>query len=198
MTRQKNFRVWMTALFLMTCQIVMAQSVPDLRFGVKAGGQFSKASAPQDMSSKFSGGWHAGGMARLELGRLYFQGETLLERQTMTFKSGKVEDIKYKSYAVGIPVTAGYKVWKSDAASLRIFAGGVYRYSFKGNQAVLSGVQSGLKKFDKSNIGATAGIGADFNRLTLDLRYEQGLSKYSSDFKARPQTLSLSVGFFLF
>ena len=55
------------------------------------------------------------------------------------------------------------------------FAGGVYSYAFNNNLSTSRALQEGIKKFDKSNIGITGGLGIDYKNLTVDLRYENNL-----------------------
>lgn len=92
----------------------------------------------------------------------------------------------------------GYKIIKTDDFNVRAFAGGVYSYAFNNRLSTSEVIQEGFKNFDKSNIGITGGIGVDYKNFTVDLRYEKGLSNISKEFKSKPHSFSLGIGYFLF
>ena len=71
-------------------------------------------------------------------------------------------------------------------------------YAFSDNLSASTALQESFKKFDKSNVGVTGGIGLDYKNFTIDLRYETGLSNVSKEFKSKPHSFSLGIGYFLF
>ena len=87
---------------------------------------------------------------------------------------------------------------KADDFNVRVFAGGVYSYAFNNKVSASQAIQEGFKKFDKSNIGVTGGVGLDYKNFTVDLRYETGLTSISKEFKSKPHSFSLGIGYFLF
>ena len=136
-------------------------------------------------------------MARVDLGSLYVQGEALFNKKRTSYATSEGTQ-KLKWNAIDIPLVLGYKVINNKDYNVRVFAGGVYSYPFNDNLSASKALQEGFKKFDKSNIGITGGVGVDFKNFTIDLRYETGLSSISKEFKSKPHSFSLGIGYFLF
>ncbi|WP_126653030.1 porin family protein [Chryseobacterium aureum] len=176
-----------------------AQQTPAFHIGVKGGASFTKT--PMESSSlegKYGFGYQAGVMTRLDIGKLYVQGEALFNKRKTTYQSPEGNSSKLSWNAIDIPVVAGYKLIKTDDFNVRIFAGGVYSYAFNSNLSTSQALQEGFKKFDKSNIGVTGGVGLDYKNFTVDVRYETSLTSISKEFKAKPHSFSLGIGYFLF
>lgn len=150
------------------------------------------------MEGKYGFGYQAGAMARLDIGSLYVQGEALFNKRKTSYEGKDKGSAKLTWNAIDIPVVIGYKFVKTDDFNVRAFAGGIYSYSFNNKLSVTESLKEGHNKFDKSNIGVTGGIGIDYKNFTVDLRYEQGLSSISKEFKSKPHSFSLGIGYFLF
>ncbi|WP_345991061.1 porin family protein [Chryseobacterium sp. Chry.R1] len=187
-------------LLCITCSVeANAQQTPIVHIGVKAGTNFTKtSSASSDLSGKYGIGYQAGLMARVDFNRIYLQGEAIFNKRKISYdlKDGNSSQLKWNS--IDIPVVAGYKIVSSKDFNVRAFAGGVYSYGFNDNISTSKALREGLKKFDKSNIGITGGIGMDYKNFTVDLRYETGLTSISKEFKSKPHSFSLGIGYFLF
>jgi hypothetical protein len=137
-------------------------------------------------------------MTRMDIGRLYVQGEALFNKRKTSFDSKDGSAPKLTWNSVDVPVVIGYKLISDKDFNVRAFAGGVYSYAFKNNLSASKALQDGFKNFDKSNIGVTGGIGIDYKNFTADLRYETGLSSISKEFKSKPHSFTLGIGYFLF
>ncbi|MCQ9641295.1 PorT family protein [Chryseobacterium sp. WG14] len=175
-----------------------AQQTPAFHIGVKGGTNFTKTSTESSLEGKYGFGYQAGIMTRMDIGRLYVQGEALFNKRKTSYETKNGSSAKLSWNAIDIPVVVGYKVIKTDDINLRVFAGGVYSYAFNNKISTSQALQEGFKKFDKSNIGLTGGVGVDYKNFTVDLRYETGLSSISKDFKSKPHSFSLGIGYFLF
>ncbi|MCQ9635117.1 PorT family protein [Chryseobacterium sp. WG23] len=186
-------------LLCITCSIeTQAQQTPAFHIGVKGGTNFTKTSTESSLEGKYGFGYQAGIMTRMDIGRLYVQGEALFNKRKTSYEAKDGSSAKLSWNAIDIPVVVGYKVIKTDDINLRVFAGGVYSYAFNNKISTSQALQEGFKKFDKSNIGLTGGVGVDYKNFTVDLRYETGLSSISKDFKSKPHSFSLGIGYFLF
>jgi len=175
-----------------------AQQTPAFHIGVKGGANFTKTSTESSLEGKYGLGYQAGVMARMDIGKLYVQGEALFNKRRTSFESQDGSSSKLSWNAIDIPVVAGYKLIKTDDFNVRVFAGGVYSYAFNNNASASQALQEGFKKFDKSNIGVTGGVGLDYKNFTVDLRYETVLTSISKEFKSKPHSFSLGIGYFLF
>ncbi|MDR6544694.1 opacity protein-like surface antigen [Chryseobacterium rhizosphaerae] len=186
-------------LLCITCSIdTQAQQTPAFHIGVKGGTNFTKTSTESSLEGKYGFGYQAGIMTRMDIGSLYVQGEALFNKRKTSYEAKDGTSAKLTWNAIDIPVVVGYKLIKKDDVNLRVFAGGVYSYAFNNNLSAPQAFQEGFKKFDKSNIGLTGGVGVDYKNFTVDLRYETGLSSISKEFKSKPHSFSLGIGYFLF
>ncbi|MFN1218227.1 porin family protein [Chryseobacterium kwangjuense] len=187
-------------LLCITCSVeTKAQQVPAFHIGIKGGANFTKTSAESSaLEGKYGLGYHGGIMTRIDIGSLYVQGEALFNKRKTSYASKEGSSPKLTWSSVDIPIVIGYKLVNMKDFNLRVFAGGVYSYTFKNNVSTSQALREGFKKFDKSNIGVTGGIGVDYKNFTADLRYETGLSSISKEFKSKPHTFSLGIGYFLF
>jgi hypothetical protein len=196
---KQQFFALSALLLCIFCSIeTKAQQTPAFHIGVKGGANFTKTSTESSLEGKYGLGYQAGVMTRMDIGKLYVQGEALFNKRKTSFQSQDGSSSKLSWNAIDIPVVVGYKLMKIDDFNVRIFAGGVYSYAFNNNLSTSQSLQEGFKKFDKSNIGVTGGIGLDYKNFTVDLRYETGLTSISKEFKSKPHSFSLGIGYFLF
>ncbi|MBP1166449.1 opacity protein-like surface antigen [Chryseobacterium sp. PvR013] len=197
---KQQFLALSSLLFCISCTIeTKAQQTPAFHIGVKGGVNFTKTSTESSsLEGKYGFGYQAGVMTRMDLGKLYLQGEALFNKRKTTYESQDGSSSKLSWNAIDIPVVVGYKLIKTDDFNVRIFAGGVYSYAFNNKISTSQALLEGFKKFDKSNIGVTGGLGLDYKNFTVDLRYETSLSSISKEFKSKPHSFSLGIGYFLF
>lgn len=197
---KQQFLALSSLLLCISCTIEMkAQQTPAFHIGIKGGTNFTKTSTESSsLEGKYGFGYQAGVMTRIDLGSLYVQGEALFNKRKTSFESQDGSSSKLSWNAIDIPVMVGYKFIKTDDFNVRVFAGGVYSYAFNNNLSTSQALQEGFKKFDKSNIGVTGGVGLDYKNFTVDLRYETGLTSISKEFKSKPHSFSLGIGYFLF
>ena len=196
---KQQFFALSALLLCIFCSIeTKAQQTPAFHIGVKGGANFTKTSTESSLEGKYGLGYQAGVMTRMDIGKLYVQGEALFNKRKTSFESQDGSSSKLSWNAIDIPVVAGYKLIKTDDFNVRIFAGGVYSYAFNNNVSASQALQEGFKKFDRSNIGVTGGVGLDYKNFTVDLRYDTGLTSISKEFKSKPHSFSLGIGYFLF
>lgn len=197
---KQRFLAVSSLLFCITCSVESkAQQTPAIHIGVKAGTNFTKTSAESsDLTGKYGLGYQAGVMARVDFNRLYLQGEAVFNKRKTSYdlKDGSSPKLKWNS--IDVPIVVGYKIVNTRDFNVRAFAGGVYSYAFNDNISSSKALHEGFKKFDKFNVGITGGVGVDYKNLTVDLRYETGLTSISKEFKSKPHSFSLSIGYFLF
>jgi hypothetical protein len=196
---KQQFFALSALLLCIFCSIeTKAQQTPAFHIGVKGGANFTKTSTESSLEGKYGFGYQAGVMTRLDIGKLYVQGEALFNKRKTSYQSQDGSSSKLSWNAIDIPVVVGYKIIKADDFNVRIFAGGVYSYAFNNKVSTSQALQEGFKKFDKSNIGITGGVGLDYKNFTVDLRYETGLTSINKEFKSKPHSFSLGIGYFLF
>ncbi|MBB5636944.1 hypothetical protein HDF26_001772 [Pedobacter cryoconitis] len=192
------FLIPMVALALITTKAKSQNSIP-FHIGLKGGANFTDLSLNYgDLKNKYSAGYSAGAFTRVDISKLYLQGELLYSHKSSKLESNALGSEKTSWNSIDVPVTIGYKILKSDKLNLRVFGGGVYSYVLNDKARILHEVKESFNKFDKSNIGYIAGAGIDLGKITIDLSAQGSLTKMSSDFKSRPLTFQASVGFMIF
>ncbi|KMQ66542.1 hypothetical protein ACM46_03150 [Chryseobacterium angstadtii] len=197
---KNQFLALSSFLLCITCSVeTKAQQTPAFHIGIKAGTSYTKTSSESSsLEGKYGFGYQGGIMTRIDIGSLYVQGEALFNKRKTSYDTQNGTSAKLSWNSVDIPVVIGYKFINSSDFNVRAFAGGVYSYAFKNDLSASQAFQEGYKKFDKSNIGVTGGIGVDYKNFTIDLRYERGLSDISKGFKSKPHSFTLGIGYFLF
>lgn len=197
---KQQFLALSSFLLCITCSVeTRAQQTQTLHIGIKGGANFTKTSTESSaLEGKYGFGYQGGMITRMDIGSLYVQGEALFNKRKTSYDTKDGTSAKLSWNSVDIPVVIGYKFFNTKDFNVRAFAGGVYSYAFKNNLSTSKALQEGFKSFDKSNIEITGGIGVDYKNFTADLRYETGLSSISREFKSKPHSFTLGIGYFLF
>ncbi|AZA47775.1 PorT family protein [Chryseobacterium carnipullorum] len=197
---KQQFLALSSFLLCITCSVeTRAQQTQTFHIGIKGGANFTKTSTESSaLEGKYGFGYQGGMITRMDIGSLYVQGEALFNKRKTSYDTKDGTSAKLSWNSVDIPVVIGYKFFNTKDFNVRAFAGGVYSYAFKNNLSTSKALQEGFKSFDKSNIGITGGIGVDYKNFTADLRYETGLSSISREFKSKPHSFTLGIGYFLF
>ncbi|REA56762.1 hypothetical protein DSL64_25705 [Dyadobacter luteus] len=187
----------MKKLLFAFCALIIAHSAsaqydPAFRFGIKAGANLSNINGSNDLSLGSGGDafnfkdndnrslGFAGGVF-FRFGRnVYIQPEFLLSQKGGRFNvykdgvqnsDGKV-DVRFSN--LDVPVLFGFRIAKllrinvGPMASLRMSNNGKIRDSFDD----VTGDNSGAEINNRLAYGYQAGVGLDFGRLSLDVRYE--------------------------
>ena len=124
-------------------------------------------------------GWQAGAFGRVKIGRLYVQPEVLFNSSSSTYTTSSlnlrnaIDSVRNETFRnLDIPVMVGFKF-----GTLRLNAGPVAHYHLSSSDQLtnLSGYSANFSKF---TWGYQAGIGLDFGRIGLDLRYEGNFNQY--------------------
>jgi opacity protein-like surface antigen len=178
---------------------VKSQSKTPIHIGLKGGANFSNLSlSNSNLDSKYSLGYNGGLFTRIDISKMYLQGELLYAQKKSKVENSSIGAKQAKWSSIEVPVLLGYKLLQSDNVNFRIFGGGIYSYVLNDKASVLKQVSQSFQKFDKSNVGYQVGAGVDIGKLTLDLRYEGALTNISKEFKARPNSFQASIGFMIF
>lgn len=124
-------------------------------------------------------GWQLGLFARLKVSHFYVQPEVLFSSSSSTYNTSSlnthniIDSVRNESFRnLDFPVMLGFKF-----GTLRLNAGPVGHYYLSSTDQLinLSGYSANFSKF---TWGYQAGIGLDFGRIGLDLRYEGNFNNY--------------------
>lgn len=131
------FLIPMIALALITTK-AKSQNTSPIHMGLKGGANFTDLSLNYgDLKNKYSAGYSAGAFTRVDISKLYIQGELLYSHKSSKIESEKSGSGKTSWNSIDVPVTIGYKILKSNNLNLRVFGGGVYSYVLNNNQAIV-------------------------------------------------------------
>ena len=177
-------------------------------FGIKAGLSSTKidfesneAFIPSDAQT----GYHLGIYGRIGAGGFYVQPEVLFTQTSgkfmvnlPPFSSQSPENYEADFNRLDIPVMFGYRFFKV----VRIMAGPIA--SFNINSEIKDAVDTVKDvEFNNATFGYQAGLGFDLGNLSVDAKYEGGLSSMTKSignisFDNRINQWVLSVGFKIF
>lgn len=156
--------------------------VPDFTLGPKVGANFSSFSADQDqIQSEIETSLNFGIFMRLG-NKVYLQPELMFMNRkgnlSITSLQGSNKSIHLKT--LDIPLLVGVKVIDAKVFNIRILGGPVASLALD-RDITTENWESGITKDDirNANWGVQAGAGVDFLMLTLDLKYEFGISDFS-------------------
>jgi len=155
-----------------------------------------------DFKSDAKSGYNLGVFARLGT-KVYLQPELLYCVKKNQSSSGSLnQNIDLKT--IQVPVLLGFKVIDLKLASIRAFTGPAMSIVMNSSKVTYDGVTASLydTKNYKNNIWDwQLGAGVDIGMITLDCRYEWGLSNTSDaniskiGFVNKGNTLTFSLGF---
>lgn len=181
----------------------MAQ-MPKFNFGIKGGVNYSTIKTKDDLTNENSIlGYQAGIFARIGGAGMYFQPEVYLGTKgneytaietngTITQTKGKV-----KFTNLDIPLLLGTKIG-TNKLNLRFMGGPVFSFMLNedNNLGTTYNQVSNFGNYKNQALGLQAGAGIDLGNITLDARYEAGLSNISQSEKYNQQQrlIHLSLG----
>ncbi|MEJ6981515.1 porin family protein [Pedobacter sp. P351] len=156
-----------------------AQIIPNFDFGLKAGVNLSKLSKQNGFSSDNRAGYLAGIWARAGAMGLHLQPELYYTVKTVDVKddNGQTGSVDFTS--VDLPILVGTKIGAVGIGG-RLNTGPVISFVINEEQSFSNAV-SDASKFNYKNqaVAWQFGAGLDIRKISLDLRYEHGLSKIS-------------------
>ena len=149
-------------------------------------------------------GFHVGGWVRLKLGAVYLQPELLFNSAKVEYKINKiatvstVDSLSERFNNLDIPIMVGFKL-----GSFRVNGGPIAHIHLNSNSE-LSGLADYKANFQSATWGYQVGIGLDFGKLGLDLRYEGNFNKFGEhitfggnkyEFSKAPTRMTLAAAY---
>lgn len=122
-------------------------------------------------------GFHAGAWVRLKLGAVYLQPEAVFNSAKVQYKinnikTNGIDSLYERVNNLDVPILLGFKL-----GSFRINAGPVAHVHLGGDSG-LTGLADFKANFQSATWGYQAGIGLEFGKMGLDLRYEGNFNKF--------------------
>ncbi len=189
--------------YLFSIALLLAAAISakaQFSLGVKGGVNFSKINT-DNLKESTTTGYQAGLFARIGSG-IYLQPELYLGSKGGQFdfntnNNTSVTTGKVTFTTLNVPLLLGESFGLKNL-NFRVMAGPIYSYYLNRSDnftANINAAYADFGKYNNSTLGFQAGAGVDVASLTLDLRYEGGLTKLSDTYGQRPSLWALSVGF---
>jgi hypothetical protein len=181
----------------------MAQ-LPSFTFGIKGGVNYSKLTTKDDLTEENSiAGYQVGVFTRVGGLGLYLQPEMYIGSKGNDFikintgSSSVAASGKVRFTTLDVPVLIGTKIGPGKL-NLRFMTGPVISFVLDEKTTFDSAYQNvtDFDNYKKQNWAYQAGAGVDVGNLTVDLRYEAGLSNISnsSEYNQKQNLFHLSLG----
>lgn len=188
---------------ILLCGIVFSGYSQNAGFGIKAGLSSTEVDfqrdefIPQDAQT----GYHVGIFGRFGGAGFFVQPELLFTQTSGKFNFGNSDpeaEFEAEFNRLDIPVMVGFRLLKV----IRLQAGPIASLNID-SKLKEAGSTVGDAEFKNATLGYQAGLGIDIGNLSIDGRYEGGLSKWSENIGSfstdnRINQWVLSVGFKLF
>lgn len=195
---KKGLTLLIAALFI--AKLTSAQVLPSFEFGVKGGMNLSRFSHTATFSTNNRAGYLGGLWARVGGLGLMFQPEVYLTSKEVDIHNGGFEN-KVKLTSIDVPLLLGSKIGAFGLGG-RFYTGPMFSLAVNKNQSVGDDLGSIVHlNYKDQNIAWQFGVGLDVKKLSVDLRYEQGLSKQSynaNNDQTRVNLFNFTLGYRLF
>lgn len=182
------------AFSLITVFIASAQVIPSFQFGLKGGVNLSSLSKTGTFNSSNQAGYLAGLYARFGALGFNFQPEAYLTSKNVT-----VDQTKAKFTSIDVPLLFGGKIGAFGLGA-RFYTGPLVSFAINKDQnygTAASNITS--LNYKDQNYAWQFGAGLDIRSLSVDLRYEAGLSKQSyGPNSTKINLFNLTLGYRLF
>jgi len=193
--------ILLSCLFLLTSIGVFAQ-MPSFNLGLKVGANYSQLKTKSDLTDHNSIlGYQVGVWARIGGAGMYFQPELYLGSKGNEFVQTNGSTGKVQFTTLDVPLLLGTKIGPSKL-NVHFMAGPVI--SFLVNKDTNFGSAytnvADYNNYKDQTLGIQAGAGLDIGGISLDLRYEAGLTNISQSpkYEQKQNLWHLSLGFKLF
>lgn len=206
----KNLKFYTMKKVLFVGCLLMALSagafaqLPSFDLGLKAGVNIAQLKADwADTENRL--GYQAGIWARFGATGFYFQPEIYLGSKGGEFGTIDQNGNTYEGSGkvnfttLDIPLLLGNKIG-FDQLNVRFMAGPVFSFLLKNNLEENYSMATNFNSYKNQTIGGQIGAGVDLGNVTVDLRYEKGLSNIdkSGKYDQKQNLWHISLGYKLF
>ncbi len=191
--RMKKLMLTLTICFA-TVYLSSAQLLPSFQFGLKGGVNLTSLSKSGTFNSSNQAGYLGGIWMRFGALGFNFQPEAYITSKDIT-----VDGSQAKFTSLDVPLLIGGKVGAFGLGA-RFYTGPVVSFAINKDQTFGTAASNIVKlNYKDQNYAWQVGAGVDVRKISVDLRYEAGLSKqdYGSN-STRINLFNLSLGYKLF
>jgi len=195
---EKTMKKYMLSIAVLLLLSIGAKA--QFTLGLKGGLNVSKINN-DNISESTVTGYQFGAFARIGKG-LYLQPEMYIGSKGGQFNfdsngSNTGGSAKVRFTSLDVPLLLG-ESFGAKSLNFRIMAGPIYSYILNTDQSFsdnLSNAYKDLGNYNNSTLGYQAGAGIDLGTISLDARYEGGLTQLNSKYGQRQNLWHISLGF---
>lgn len=188
------------AIVMFAIKLASAQMIPSFEFGVKGGMNLSRFSHTATFATENRAGYLGGIWARIGGLGFNFQPELYLTSKNVTINNNGIEN-KAKFTSIDVPLLLGTKIGAMGVGG-RFYTGPMFSLAINKDQSVGDDLGKVIHlNYKDQNLAWQFGVGLDVRKISVDLRYEQGLSKQpynNGNDETRLNLFNLTVGYKLF
>lgn len=191
-------KVVFSVVFALGGLLAKAQVLPSFQFGIKGGMNLSRFSTYATLSSDNQAGYLGGIWARVGALGLNFQPEIYYSSKMTKVTDGNYSnDIKLNS--IDVPLLVGFKIGTFGIGG-RAYTGPMASFIINQDQSFGTAIGNiGRLNFKDQNYAWQFGLGVDIVKLSVDLRYEKGLTNLSnSGYDQKLNLFNLTASYRLF
>ncbi|MDP9047838.1 MAG: PorT family protein [Bacteroidota bacterium] len=185
-------------IFTATIGLASAQVLPSFQFGAKAGLNLSSVSstASSTLNSSNQAGYLAGFWARFGALGFNVQPEMYITSKNVTVTASDGSEARQKFTSIDVPLLFGGKIGAFGLGG-RFYTGPLVSFAINKDQSFTGAAGNALKfNYHDQNFAWQFGAGVDIRKISIDLRYEAGLTKQDySGGKTRINLFNLSLGY---
>jgi len=186
-------------IFTASISLASAQLLPTFQIGLKAGTNLSSlnSTASATFSNSNQAGYVAGLWARFGAVGFNFQPELYLTSKDVDVSSGG-NQVKAKFTSIDLPLLFGGKFGAVGIGG-RYYTGPLVSFAVDKNQSYSGALNKVFAlNYQDQNFAWQFGAGLDIKRISIDLRYEAGITKQSyNGGQTRLNLFNLSLGYSL-
>ena len=186
-------------IFTASISLASAQLLPTFQIGLKAGTNLSSlnSTASATFSNSNQAGYLAGLWARFGAVGFNFQPELYLTSKDVDVSSGG-NQVKAKFTSIDLPLLFGGKFGAVGIGG-RYYTGPLVSFAVDKNQSYSGALNKVFAlNYQDQNFAWQFGAGLDIKRISIDLRYEAGITKQSyNGGQTRLNLFNLSLGYSL-
>ncbi|SFS58597.1 porin family protein [Sphingobacterium wenxiniae] len=180
--------------FIAAITFAQAQLLPSFKLGVKGALGFSSLSSEGKLfNSDTKTGFQLGAWGRVGLAGFHVQPEVYYASKKAGIKTANNEEGDATFKSMDVPILLGTKIGLGPVG-FRIQAGPVFSFAQDGKVVNISEATN-WDAYKKNSTGIIGGIGADISKLTIDVRYEHGLTNLSSTGDQKIRMWTVGLGF---
>lgn len=174
-------KIILSVMLALSSIFAFGQLMPKFNFGIKGGLNLSKFKTTNTFSSDNQAGYFVGVWTRFGAAGLHLQPELYLTGKNAKLISSAGSENTVKFTSLDVPILIGTKIGAAGVG-LRLNTGPVVSFILNDEQNFGQAASSAFNgKFKDQAYAWQFGAGLDISKLSVDLRYESGLSKINAE-----------------